>query len=172
MGKYTEFLAETDLFFNLTKTQLEMIDSISEELVFQRGEIIFAENSHQTELYLILEGIVEILINPAMVAPQHEMIAPSNVIATLRRGQCFGEIALVDGGLRSATARASRNNTRLIKIASNRLMQQCTIYPELGFLVMRNLAVALGQKIRLSNLRAREEILYRIHTQETASHKG
>ena len=38
MGKYISFLRETDLFYNLSPLQLEMVDSISEEKAFREGK--------------------------------------------------------------------------------------------------------------------------------------
>jgi CRP-like cAMP-binding protein len=81
-------------------------------------------------------------------------------IATLRRGQCFGEVALVDEGLRSATARCSANNTQLFIIPRDKLVALCDTYPQLGYKLMRNLAADLALKIRSTDLRIREELLY------------
>ena len=62
MGKRLDYLKESDLFYNLTPTQLEMVDSVCEESSFKEGEIVIAENTREKELYLILKGEVEILI--------------------------------------------------------------------------------------------------------------
>jgi CRP-like cAMP-binding protein len=81
-------------------------------------------------------------------------------IATLRRGQSFGEVALVDQGLRSATARCAQHNTHLLLIPREKLMTLCDTYPQLGYRLMRNLAADLALKIRNTDLRIREELLY------------
>lgn len=160
MGTFTGYLEESDLFNDLDPVQLDMISGVCEELVFQKGETIFQENSHQDELYLIINGTVEILVNPNLITAHPDSATPLELITSLRIGQCFGEIALVDEGLRSATARAAKNNTRLLRIARSRLLTLCDSYPELGYQVMKNLAIELGQKIRSSNLKAREEMIY------------
>ena len=169
MGKYSEILADTDLFNELSITQLDLIDALCEELVFQKGDVIFQENSHQAELYLIINGTVDILINPGMITATTDGSIAQELIATLRIGQCFGEVALVDQGLRSATAQAGHNNTRLLCISRDRLLKLCGSYPQLGYQVMKNLAAELGQKIRNSNLKAREEMLYRKNTTKTTT---
>jgi CRP-like cAMP-binding protein len=81
-------------------------------------------------------------------------------IATLRRGQSFGEVALVDQGLRSATARCAAHNTQLMVIPRDKLILLCDTYPQLGYRLMRNLAADLALKIRSTDLRIREELLY------------
>jgi len=163
MGKYINFLRETDLFYNLSPLQLEMVDSISEEKAYREGEIIFIENSHEKELYLIFRGEVEIFVNPGLVSPTPGAISRPEVIATLLRGQSFGEVALVDQGVRSAGARAAARDTMLVKISRDRLLTLCNSYPELGYRVMLNLAQDLSQKIRNADLKIREVLLYQTH---------
>ena len=82
-------------------------------------------------------------------------------IATLRRGQSFGEIALVDQGLRSASAKTVHENTHLLIIPRDKLIAVCEENPDLGYRLMLNLAADLALKIRSSGLLIREEFLYR-----------
>lgn len=160
MGKYISFLRETDLFFNLSPLQLEMVESLCDEKAYRESELIFSENSPEKELYLIFRGQVEIFVNPGMVSPTPGIITKSEIIAVLMRGQSFGEVALVDQGLRSAGARAALRDTLLLKISRDRLMNVCNSYPELGYRVMYNLALDLAQKIRNADLKIREVLLY------------
>lgn len=160
MGKYASFLRETELFYNLSPLQLEMVDSVCEEKIYREGEVIFPENSHEKELYLIFRGEIEIFVNPAMVSANPGAVSRPEVIANLLRGQSFGEVALVDQGVRSAGARASSRDTLLLKISRERLLNLCNSYPELGYRVMLNLAQDLAQKIRNADLKIREVLLY------------
>ncbi|HPH95973.1 MAG TPA: cyclic nucleotide-binding domain-containing protein [Anaerolineaceae bacterium] len=161
MGKYLEFLRQCDIFSGLSDTRLELIENICEEHPCEPDEIVFSENAKSDELYLITQGAIEILVNPDMVASQPSDKTSPVVIATLRRGQSFGEIALVDQGVRTATARVCQKNTRLLYISRKRLLMLCNTYPEMGYQVMHNLAADLSQKIRNADLRIREEVLYR-----------
>jgi CRP/FNR family transcriptional regulator, cyclic AMP receptor protein len=160
MAKYTQFLIETDLFYNLNPEQIKLIESLCEELVFSKGEIIFSENTREGELYLVENGLVEIMVNPDLVAPQESKTNKPSAIAILRHGQSFGEIALVDEGIRSASAIARENNTRLLKITRTKFLALCKTNPELGYLVMYNLSVDLARKIRNADLQIREAMLY------------
>jgi CRP/FNR family transcriptional regulator, cyclic AMP receptor protein len=160
MTKYTHFLIETDLFYNLDPTQLKQIESLCEELKFKKGEIIFSENTREGELYLVENGLVEIMVNPDLVAPQERKSNKPSAIALLRRGQSFGEIALVDEGIRSASAIAREEKTRLLKITRTKFLELCKTNPELGYLVMYNLSVDLARKIRNADLQIREAMLY------------
>lgn len=163
MAKFTGFLKETDLFYNLSQPQLEIVESLCEEKSFREGELIFSENSHEKELYLILRGQVEIFVNPGLVSSAPGLVVKPEVIATLLRGQSFGEVALVDQGVRSAGARAAMRDTQLLRISRDRLLTICDSYPELGYRLMYNLAHDLSQKIRNADLKIREVLLYQAH---------
>ncbi len=169
MAKFSGFLKDTDLFYNLSATQLEMVESICEEKQFRDGELIFPENSHEKELYLIFRGQVDIFLNPSLVSRNPTANARSEVIAHLLRGQSFGEVALVDEGVRSAGAKAASSDTFLLQISRERLLYLCNSYPELGYRVMYNLAQDLSQKIRNADLKIREVLLYQPRRSEPTS---
>jgi CRP/FNR family cyclic AMP-dependent transcriptional regulator len=140
------FLKQSDIFYQFTPTQLELVANLCQEVVFQKDDLIFRENSGSKELYIIVQGEVDIFVDPSLVsATQTE--GENTTIATLRRGQSFGEVALVDEGLRSASACASQKDTRLLIIPRDKLMY--------------NLAADLAMKIRNTDLRIREQLLYK-----------
>ena len=157
----TSVLKQADIFFDMTNTQLELVASICVEKVYQKGELIFAENTPGTELYLIADGEVDIQVDPAVIGAESG-VGPYT-IATLRRGQSFGEVALVDEGLRSAAARCTQHNTRLVVIPRAKLMLLCDTYPQLGYRLMRNLAADLSMKIRNTDLQVREHLIWASH---------
>lgn len=159
MSQYTNILRQADIFYGLSPTQLELIDSCCQEKTFSSGDLVFPEGANSDELYVIVQGEVDILFNPALVSDQpgeRELV----VIATLRRGQSFGEIALVDQGLRSASA-VAKQNTRLLILPREQLIKLCESFTQLGYRLMYNLAADLALKMRNTGLRVREELLYR-----------
>jgi CRP-like cAMP-binding protein len=157
MSSIVNYLKQSDIFYQFTPTQLEMVANLCQEVIFQAGEIIFKENSSSKELYIIAQGEVEILINPSTVSKSSSKKKQADsVIAVLRRGQSFGEVALVDEGLRSASARAMQKETRLLVISRDKLIMLCDTYPQLGYRLMYNLAADLAMKIRNTDLRIRE----------------
>ena len=154
----TTVLKQADIFYELTNTQLELVASICEEKQYQTGEVVFEENSRSDELYVIANGEVEIQVNPGLLGGNQSQ-APQT-IATLRRGQSFGEVALVDEGLRSASARCAQHDTQLVAIPRDKLMLLCDTYPQLGYRLMRNLAADLAMKIRNTDLQVREQLTW------------
>ena len=162
MNNVVNFLKQSDIFYKFSATQLELVTNLCQEIVFQEGETIFRENSEGKELYVIAQGEVDILINPALVGgPAASDGQKETRIATLRRGQSFGEVALVDEGLRSATARAAQKETRLLIIPRDKIIMLCETYPQFGYRLMNNLAADLAMKIRNTDLRIREQLLYK-----------
>ena len=154
------YLKQSDTFYQFTSTQLELVANLCQETVYGEGDVIFRENSGSKELYIIAQGEVNIRISSPSEAG--EAIRKKDLlIATLRRGQSFGEVALVDEGLRSATAIAGQKETRLLIIPRDKLIMLCDTYPQLGYRVMYNLATDLATKIRNTDLRIREQLLYK-----------
>nr|HID15130.1 cyclic nucleotide-binding domain-containing protein [Anaerolineae bacterium] len=160
--EYVNILRRADIFYDLTEPQLEMIAVLCSEVTPKAGEIIFEENSAGDELYVIANGEVDILVDPALIQPATtgEPSRPRTVV-TLRRGQSFGEVALVDQGLRSASARCVSRKARLLVIPRDRLIRLCDSYPDLGYRLMRNIAADLAFKIRDTDLMIREQLLWR-----------
>jgi CRP-like cAMP-binding protein len=160
MPDYSSLLKQADIFYQIPPGYLEMVAAICQERRYQAGENVFLEGSGSDDLYVILQGEVDILVNPGLVSDQPGVELPSVTIATLRRGQSFGEIALVDQGVRSATACAATNETRMLVIPRKELIQLCDLHPDLGYRLMRNLAADLAMKIRNTDLLIREELLF------------
>lgn len=151
-------LRQSDIFYGLSAGQLEAIAAICEQHTYQAGEVLFEENSSSDELYIIAQGEIEIQVNPDVIGDT-ALVGPQT-IATLRRGQSFGEIALVDEGLRSAAASCAQNDTHLVVLRRQKLMDLCDDQPRLGYLLMRNLAADLAMKIRNTDLQVREHITW------------
>lgn len=158
---YVNILRRTDMFYDLSEPQLEMVAGLCSEVDYRMGQVIFEENSAGDELYVISAGEVEIQLDPGLISLSGDRDERPTTIATLRSGQTFGEVTLVDQGLRTASARAASRRTRLLVIPRDRLIGLCDRYPELGYRLMRNIAADLAFKIRGTDLMIREQLLWR-----------
>ncbi|RME51039.1 MAG: cyclic nucleotide-binding domain-containing protein [Caldilineae bacterium] len=153
-------LRDVDILLDLSEAQLEKIASIGETKTYNGAEIVFKENTTSNELYIILNGTVEIVVDPATVGSSHDASTGVVTIATLRRGESFGEVALVDQGLRSASAMAAQDRTELLVIPQDKFNQLCQQDFELGYIVMRNIAADLAFKLRQTDIMIQEQILW------------
>jgi len=157
---YTHLLEHIEIFTNLNKERLQRISAICTERLYELGDIIFYENTRSAELFVILQGEVEIQVDPKVLGISADLSPGPTTIATLRRDQSFGEIALVDEGFRSASARCATPGTRLLIIQRNDLIELCEEDFEMGYLLMRNMVGDLAFKIRQTDLMVREQLLW------------
>lgn len=158
--EYVNILRQADIFYDLSEPQLEMVAGLCTEITPKAGEIIFEENSASNELYVIASGEVDIQVSPVPFQRTGDTSSQAVTIVTLRRGQTFGEIALVDEGLRSASARCASKRTRLLVIPRDRLIRLCDSYTDLGYRLMRNIAADLAFKIRGTDMTIRDQLLW------------
>ena len=109
-----EVLSNTTIFRGMDQHQMERIGSICVERYVTAGDEIFPQGSASDELYVVANGEVDILLDRSMSSELED--AGHVTIATIRRGEAFGEIALVDQGVRSATARCGLSDTCVLVI--------------------------------------------------------
>jgi len=69
------------------------------------------------------------------------------VIVTLGKGEFFGEMAVIDGSSRSATAIAAAPNTRVMRINHARFVYLVSQQPAFALMIMD----ALSKRLRASN---------------------
>ena len=102
------------------------------------GDVIFEEGSSGRELFVVLDGEVEIAkINGGR----------KTVIVTLGKGEFFGEMAVIDGSSRSATAIAASAGTRVMRINHARFVYLVSQQPAFALMIMD----ALSKRLRVSN---------------------
>jgi CRP/FNR family transcriptional regulator, cyclic AMP receptor protein len=105
---------------------------------FGVDDVIFEEGSTGRELFVVLQGEVEIAkINGAS----------KTTIIRLGRGEFFGEMAVIDGSARSATAIAAAPHTKVMKINHARFVYLVSQQPAFALMVMD----ALSKRLRASN---------------------
>ncbi|MEM7033666.1 MAG: cyclic nucleotide-binding domain-containing protein [Chloroflexota bacterium] len=157
---FVHILNDVDILLDLNGDQLRKIADISEIKTFHSSEIIFKENTTSNELYIIMQGMVEILIDPSILGTAGSEATGLKTIATLRSGESFGEVALVDQGLRSASAMCVQDETKLLVVPQKEFNELCRSDFEMGFVVMRNIAGDLSFKLRQTDIGLREQIVW------------
>lgn len=147
----TELLKRSDIFAGLEEAQLDAVCGLAERQRVPEGTVIVEEDQQGKTCYFIVEGRVDIEIRPPFSGRSPQKLA------TIKRGEMFGELALVDGFLRSATCRASEE-VELLAFANEALERLMEEDPRIGYRIMRNVANVLSSRIRSTNTKLRNAL--------------
>ena len=101
-----ETLAGVPFFSGLDAATLERVGRGMRTRRFRRGEVIFHLGDPGDALFIVMTGAIKIML-PSDAGDEA-------ILATLRPGDVFGELALLDGAPRSATAAALEPTETLI----------------------------------------------------------
>jgi CRP/FNR family cyclic AMP-dependent transcriptional regulator len=91
-----ESLGRCPLFAGMDRESLQAITRRLRSRRFRHGEVLFHEGDPGDALFVVASGAVKVVV------PSEE--GDEAILATLRRGDFFGELALLDGAPRSASA--------------------------------------------------------------------
>ena len=125
-----EMLGSIDIFCGLDESHLAMIRQAARDHTFMAGQPVVEEGGADKRMYVILAGTAEVLIAGA-------------TIAHLGPGDYFGEIAVFDGGDRTASVVAATDVTA-ISVNSINLRSLIKENPQMGL----NLIEGLCSRVR------------------------
>ncbi len=139
------FFRSTELFADLAETAIERIAGFTSTISAYRGQAIVEEGEKSADLYLVLDGRVEV---------QVESISPFMEIglSKLGAGEVFGELGLIDNGERASTIIALVPGEFAV-IRADKLRDYFNERPDIGLVFMRNLARILGRRLNSMNRR-------------------
>lgn len=126
-------------FKNLDKKDFDLINNLIHDRNYVAGEFIFCEGDPGIGIYIIKEGEVEINITDV-----HKRVF---TLATFSKGDFFGEIALIDGEKRSATAIA-KTDAKLAVIFKPDLDEFIDKYPKKGIKVLQGITQIVAERLR------------------------
>jgi CRP-like cAMP-binding protein len=149
-------LRKAEVLAGLSDEDLSKVAGACKAARVAEGRVVFEEGDTGDDLYVIHEGSILVKIATRNEAGEQT----HSTINTLYPGQCFGELVLVNGGLRTATVIAAEQTT-LIVMRESDFRTLCDTNPQIGYAVMRNLAQDLAYKLRSSNLLLRGDIRWR-----------
>ncbi len=144
-------IASSPLFLGLSSEDLREIETRMQVREIGEGMTVFVENMPGESLYLIQSGVVKI---SKMLSEGEERI-----LVILGPEDVFGEMALLDGAARSATARVAED-ARLLALKRQAFEELCEHNPRLGLQFIRNIARVFSQRVRNNNEEYREMMLW------------
>lgn len=138
--KPVELLAQVPLLAGLSEPELERIAQVAIPRSFPRGARVFQEGDRSDACYVIRSGEVR-------VTREHSD-GRAIALATLGPEEIVGELAMLDGEVRSASVEAL-TDVELLAIASRDMRGLLERNPE----ITAKLVVALTQRVRETNER-------------------
>ena len=133
-------LQQTSIFSEVETDDLRFVaDSLQEDLFF-KGDQIFSEKDYGNEMYIIISGKIGISITNRK----------DEYISTIGSGECFGEMNLLDGLPRSATAFVVEDSN-LLSLSKSNLRGLILSYPEISLGILKS----LSQRLRDTNKKTR-----------------
>jgi len=132
-------LRDLAIFKGLGDGELRKLGRLFIQKLFKPGEVIFNRDDVGNEAFVVMRGQVDIVLSEK-----------SQPLASMEQGQVFGELAFLDGSTRGAMAIA-KQPTILLIINRIQFFELTQREPNLGQAVMKNIALALGSRIRRMN---------------------
>ncbi len=128
------YLKNIGVFAGLSINELASVASVTEEVAFDEGELVFREGERGDTLYLILDGVVAVIKDcNAEKEIELDSIGP---------GDCFGEMALFGDDRYSATIRV-KTSARFLILHKLELQEIVREYPQIALHVCRVLSMRI-----------------------------
>jgi CRP-like cAMP-binding protein len=134
-----EILKKVPVFEDLSSGDLSHIERILHRREYRPDEVIFSQGTPGFGMYIIEEGSVKIVSEPSM-----------NIMAELKSGEFFGELALLDDSPRSATAIATAS-CRMLCFFQSDMFDLINRRPQIGVKILLCLAKTLGERLKKAN---------------------
>ena len=137
------FLSSVPIFDSLSSRQLRKIHKLIHIRTFDEGEIVFRQGDPGVGLYIVRDGQVDVYNEyPDMTRSK---------ITTLKVGDFFGEISLLNESTRSATVVSSYSST-LLGLFRPDLFGVMEFDPKLGLSIIYRIAQIVAERLRISTL--------------------
>ena len=125
-----EKLRRVPLFGGLGRRELERLGMLTDEVDLPAGRVMMREGERGEELFVLMQGAARVERD-------------GRDVAALRAGEWFGEIALVDGGPRTATVTLTEDSALLV-VGRSQFRQLMEEFPD----VRDQILEVLGQRVR------------------------
>ena len=151
-----EDILKFKIFEGISHEELDAIFEISDEVTYNSGDLILEESSYgaDSDFYIILQGNVKVELEASQIQSDDKV---SKRLAVLKCSDVFGEMGLLRSRRRSARVSAYSDLTTL-KVSQKKLFQLFVYNPRLGYLIMRNLAAIISDRIMEMNFMWRDDI--------------
>ena len=137
------FLAEVPLFRLLDEEERTALAARLELLHVAAGDVLFNFGDPGDRMFIVRQGQVEIVAE--------DLTGQKIILETVGPGGQFGELALFDGGARTATAKAAEDS-EILCLDHESLLDFLRRHPEAGI----DMLAIMARRIRETNTRLRQ----------------
>ena len=130
-----EILSRVALFSLMKKKDLRRIAKLGKHGFYKRGEIIVREGARDGRLFIIISGEVEVIKDLGTGAEK--------TLGVLRSDNYFGEMALIDDHIRTATV-VAKEDTELFSLYQWNIREEIKKYPSIAIELLQT----LGRRLR------------------------
>jgi CRP/FNR family transcriptional regulator, cyclic AMP receptor protein len=153
MAANVSILADVPLFSLLDDDERATLAEIIELKRFDKGETIFAYGDPGEAVFVVHSGTVQVYVENT----EGEKI----ILAENPPGELFGEISLLDGGARTATAVAV-DDTECLVLDRARLLELITKHPHAAM----DLLTVMGRRLRSTDELLRTHVTRNLNVEE------
>lgn len=133
-----EILGSLDLFNGISRPALLKLSETFQERIFNKNEVVFQEGSAGNSMMVVVSGEVR-------VSQTEESVEEALVV--LKKGDLFGEMAMLEDLPRTATVIAN-TNVILVEIKREDFLKFLNENSEAGVMVLLKLSKILSSRLR------------------------
>jgi CRP-like cAMP-binding protein len=148
-------LREQVLFSDFTETEIDQVIGLLDPMTARAGEVIVKQDELGDCMFIVLSGRCRVV---------HHKGGHDIDLATIKAGDFFGELALVDEGPRSADVIALEESA-LLKITQATIGAIAGVYPTVAFKMLIAIGRIMVQRLRQSTRRYVDSLLFPIDDQ-------
>lgn len=130
-NSYLDSLSQVPLFSSMSKRDLQKIAKASDEVAVPSGRVLIEQGTRGREAFVVIDGSATVKRN-------------GRKVATVGPGAHFGELALLDGGTRTATIVAD-SDMKVLVIGQREFSGVLDEVPGLAHKVMTAMAATIRE---------------------------
>jgi len=136
-------LMASEIFQGVKAEQIEEIDDIISRVTLSKDEILLEEGTESHNFYVVENGDIEVYFS---VPGEDDFINACR----LKVGSVVGEMALLENDVHSARV-VAKTAASVVKIDSRAFLLYLEANPDVGYIVMRNLARIISKRLRYTD---------------------
>lgn len=162
LGERARTLCLLPMFESLTEDEIKQLAGLLTEVSYKAGETIFYEKEPGDAMYILRAGAVRIWV--------HDEDVSEVTLAELQPGAFFGELAVLDGSERSATADVIQDSA-LYRLSREDFHRFLLSHPAVALNMIREMGKRLRQTNQLVSQRVTRNINREMDEKMTFGHR-